>query len=128
MGSGFSTITLVHAFSSEYIIQDDAHHHIFWMHRFLDPTLFPNDLIADYFQAVAPLGYVWFYKTFTFFQIDPITLNKLLPFGLALITTTYCFGVSMELLPMPIAEFVSSLLLNELIWAEDNLISAGYQL
>lgn len=120
----FSSIALFHSFGSEYMIQDDARHHVFWMHRFADSTLFPNDLIADYFQSVAPLGYVWLYRLFAVVHIDPITLNKLLPFGLGLIMTVYCFGVSMELLPMPMAGFVSSLLLNELIWAEDNLISA----
>ena len=120
----FGTIALLHGFSSEYMIQDDARHHVFWMYRFLDPALFPNDLIADYFQTVAPLGYVWLYKAFALFHIDPITLNKLLPFGLGLILTAYCFGVCMELLPIPIAGFISSLLLNELLWAEDNLISA----
>ena len=120
----FGTIALLHGFSSEYMIQDDARHHVFWMYRFLDPSLFPNDLIADYFQTVAPLGYVWVYKTFAFLHIDPITLNKLLPFGLGLLMTAYCFGVCLELLPIPIAAFISSLLLNELLWAEDNLISA----
>ena len=120
----FSSIALSYAFSHDYVIQDDARHHVFWMHRFLDPALFPNDLIADYFQTVAPLGYVWLYKISAWVQIDPITLNKLLPLGLGLMMTAYCFGVCMELWPVPLAAFASTVLLNEWVWAEDNLISA----
>ncbi|NEQ85703.1 MAG: hypothetical protein F6K26_38040, partial [Moorea sp. SIO2I5] len=53
----YSLLALREAFSGEYIVQDDARQHIFWMMRFLDPELFPKDLIADYFQTVAPAGY-----------------------------------------------------------------------
>jgi len=51
----YSFLALQEAFSSEYVIQDDARQHVFWTRRFLDSNLFPNDLIADYFQSVAPL-------------------------------------------------------------------------
>ncbi|NEQ28184.1 MAG: hypothetical protein F6K28_56225, partial [Microcoleus sp. SIO2G3] len=60
----YSTMWLQQAFSSEYVVQDDARQHVFWMRRFLDPELFPNDLIADYFQSVAPWGYTTLYKLF----------------------------------------------------------------
>jgi len=53
----YGTLALQPAFSSEYVVQDDARQHVFWMRRFLDPELFPNDIIANYFQSVAPLGY-----------------------------------------------------------------------
>lgn len=51
----YSILGLREAFSSEYVVQDDARQHVFWMLRFLDPELFPQDLIANYFQSVAPL-------------------------------------------------------------------------
>ena len=50
----YSLESLKVSFQSEYFIQDDARQHIFWMRRFLDAELFPQDFIADYFQSVAP--------------------------------------------------------------------------
>lgn len=44
------------------------------MRRFLDSELFPQDLIADYFQSVAPWGYKAFYRVITSLDIDPIFL------------------------------------------------------
>ena len=53
----YAILGLQQAFGSEYVVQDDARQHVFWMARFLDTNLFPNDFIADYFQSVAPVGY-----------------------------------------------------------------------
>ncbi|MEB3340793.1 hypothetical protein [Okeania sp.] len=111
-------------FETEYIIQDDARQHIFWMRRFLDAELFPNDLIADYFQSVAPWGYKTFYWLITSLGIDPIFLGKLLPIFLALISTFYCFGISLQILPIPAVGFFSSFILNQTLWMEDDLVSA----
>jgi len=43
----YGILGLQEAFSSEYVVQDDARQHVFWMQRFFDPGLFPKDLIAD---------------------------------------------------------------------------------
>ncbi|MDJ0555098.1 MAG: hypothetical protein QNJ68_11765 [Microcoleaceae cyanobacterium MO_207.B10] len=115
---------LIPAFSNEYVVQDDARSHVFWMVRFLNPELFPNDIIADYFQSVAPMGYSLFYRFFSVIGISPLLLNKLLPIILGLITTTYCFGVAMEIFPVPLAGFLSTLFLNQNLWLKDDLISA----
>ena len=64
------------AFAGEYVVQDDARQHVFWMQRFRDPDLFPNDLIADYFQSVAPVGYTWFYKIAALLGINPLLLSN----------------------------------------------------
>jgi hypothetical protein len=112
------------AFSAEYMVQDDARQHVFWMARFLDRDLFPNDLIADYFQSVAPLGYQGFYWFFAQLGIDPILLHKILPFFLGLVATAFAFGVTLELFPIPVAAFSSTLLLNQSLWMQDGLISA----
>lgn len=37
----YGTLALQKAFSGEYVVQDDARQHVFWMRRFLDPELFP---------------------------------------------------------------------------------------
>ncbi|MGB3533358.1 MAG: hypothetical protein WBA13_07560 [Microcoleaceae cyanobacterium] len=108
----------------EYAIHDDARSHIVWMFRFIDPDLFKNDIIFDYFQSVAPVGYTTFYKAFATIGIHPLTVNKLLPTLLGLITTGYCFGVCLQILPIPIAGFLSTLFLNQNLWLRDDLISA----
>ncbi len=120
----YSLPALLEAFASPYVIQDDARQHVFWMRRFLDPQLFPNDLIADYFQSVAPWGYSSFYHLFALFGFDPVTLSKLLPTVLGLVTTVFCFRVGMQLMPLPLAGFVTATLLNQNLWMRDDLSSA----
>ncbi|MFP4121660.1 hypothetical protein [Coleofasciculus sp.] len=119
----YSTLALQPAFSSEYVVQDDARQHVFWMRRFLDPELFPDDIIADYFQSVAPLGYRALYHFMAGIGIDPIVLSKVLPLVLGLVTTGYCFGVAVQLLPIPLTGFIASVLLNQNLWMQDGLIS-----
>ncbi|WP_293145286.1 hypothetical protein [Okeania sp. SIO3I5] len=119
----YSLLALKEAFSGEYIVQDDARQHVFWMRRFLDPELFPNDLIADYFQSVAPWGYKTFYWLFSQVGIDPMFLNKLLPLGLTLVTAAYCFGICFQILPIPFAGFIASVLLSQNLWFQDDIAS-----
>lgn len=120
----YSILGLREAFSSQYVIQDDARQHVFWMQRFLDPDLFPNDWIANYYQAVSPLGYRTLYQLLATVGIEPILASKLLPMVLDLITTGYCFAACMQLLPVPLAGFLASLLLNQYLWLRDDLVSA----
>lgn len=119
----YSLLALQQAFSGEYIVQDDARQHVFWMRRFLDPELFPNDLIADYFQSVAPWGYKTFYWLFSQVGIDPIFLNKLLPLALSLVTAAYSFALCFQILPIPFAGFIASVLLSQNIWLQDDIAS-----
>ncbi|MEW6494864.1 MAG: hypothetical protein AB1589_20440 [Cyanobacteriota bacterium] len=119
----FGLVGLRRAFRNPYIVQDDAQQHVFWMRRFLDPELFPNDLIADYFQSVAPPGYKALYQLAAVIGIDPLVFNKWLPLTLGLITTSYCFWLCLQLLPVPATGFISALLLNQSLWLKDDLIS-----
>jgi hypothetical protein len=115
---------LQEALSHDYIVQDDARQHIFWMRRFLDSQLFPGDLTANYFQSVAPWGYATFYRIFAAVGIDPMALSQILPLGLGLVATAYCFGMTLQILPVPVAGFMASLLLNQNLWMRDDLVSA----
>ena len=119
----YAWLGLQKAFSSTYIIQDDARQHLFWMQRFLDPDLFSHDLIADYFQSVAPAGYTFLYHLAAIFGLNPIIFNKILPLILCLITTYYCFFLCIELLPVPFTGFVGALLLSQNLWMQDGLAS-----
>jgi len=105
-------------------VADDARQHLFWMRRWLDPELFPHDLIADYFQSVAPWGFTAFYRLFALLRIDPLALSQVLPLGLGLLATGYGFRVCLQLLPIPFAGFIAALLLNQLFWSHDDLASA----
>lgn len=120
----YGILALQQAFSGEYVIQDDARQHVFWMQRFSNAGLFPNDLIADYFQSIAPLGYTTVYQIPAAVGIDPLLLSKLLPVLLGLLTTVYCFGVCVQLLPVPMTGFIGAMLLNQNLWMQDGLISA----
>jgi hypothetical protein len=117
-------VGLQKAFANPYVVQDDARQHVFWMQRFLDPALFPDDWIADYFQSVAPWGYSGFYQVFAAIGVDPLLLSKLLPPVLGLIATYYGFQLALQLLPVPFTGFLASLLLNYLFWTQEDLSSA----
>jgi len=119
----YGILGLQQAFSSEYVVQDDARQHVFWMQRLIDSQLFPNDLIAEYFQSVATFGYTTVYKLGAFFGIEPLIFNKLLPLPLALIVAGFSFAISMEILPVPLTGFIATLLLQQNLWYADDLPS-----
>jgi hypothetical protein len=119
----YGIISLICAFSHPYLIQDDARQHIFWMHRFVDPSLFPNDIIADYFQTINPVGYGAFYHVMAQLGIEPLLLAKLVPIALGLIASAYCFGVVMQIFPVPFAAFITTLILNQGLWMRDEIIT-----
>jgi hypothetical protein len=121
---GYITIGIQKGFSGKYVVSDDAREYLPWIYRYFDSGLFPNDLIADYFQSVTPLGYSYLYKITTFFGIDPIIFSKVLPIILGVITTTYCFAVCMQILAIPMTGFIACLLINQSLCLHDNLFSA----
>ena len=120
----YSIPALLEAFSREFVVQDDARQHVFWMQRFVEEDLFPKDLMADYFQSVAPAGYTWVYRLMAIVGIEPLLLHKLLPPVLGAIATCYCFGICVELLPIPISGFIGALLLNQTLWMRDDIVAA----
>ncbi|MFB2923094.1 hypothetical protein [Aerosakkonema funiforme] len=110
--------------AGEYVVQDDARQYVFFLQRFTDPELLPNDLIADYYQSVTPPGYLALFWLMARLGIPALLLSKLLPMVLGLITTAYLFGVCMQILPLPVAGFLSTLLMNQSLWMKDDLVSA----
>jgi hypothetical protein len=112
------------ALTDPFILQDDVRQHVFWMWRFADPGLFPNDLIADYFQSVAPWGYTTVYRGLAAIGIDPLFASKLIPIPLAILTAAYCFAVTLQILPVPFAGFLAAVLLNQNLMRSDDLYSA----
>src|SRR6476469_2778301 len=111
--ASYALLAMQKAFSGEYVVQDDARVYIIWMQRLLDADLFKGDLIADYFQSVTPWGYATFYKLMAAVGIPPLLVTKLLPIVLGLVATSYCFGICLELLQIPMAGFISTLILKQ---------------
>lgn len=116
-------LALSYAFRGEYLVDSDARQHVFWMQRFIDPGLFPGDLITNYHQSVAPPGYATFYRLLQGIGISPFIANKLMPPLLGLIATGYCFGLCLSVFPVPVAAFASSVLLNQALWMRYDLVS-----
>lgn len=112
------------AFSAAYMVQDDARQHVFWMQRFTDPTLFPNDFIADYFQSVAPWGYTKLYQFGVALGFDVWTFNKVLPILIAGVATLFAFGTVLQIIPVPWAAFMGATFLNQTFPLRDDVVSA----
>lgn len=120
----YGILALQQAFRGEYIVQDDARQHIFWMQRFVDSSLFPNDLIANYYQSIAPPGYVTLYKLLAIVGISPMIACKILPTILGIVITIYTFLLTIQLLPIPVTGLIATLLLNQNLWLFNDLSSA----
>lgn len=115
---------LFNGFSGDYVVQDDARQHVFWMLRFAEPALFPNDLLADYFQSVAPAGYAMVYRGAVSLGLDVWTVNRMLPIVIVLMATAFGFGLALQLFPVPRAGFVTTLFLNQTLLVRDDIDSA----
>lgn len=121
----YAILGMRQAFQSDYVVQDDAREYVFWMQQFIDPALFPNDLIADYFKSITPSGYAAVYQLMAHLGIEPLTFSKLLPIALGLLLTIYGFKVSLQLFPVPAAGFVAMQLLNQGLWLREDLAAAA---
>lgn len=65
------------AFFSPYIINDDARQQLFWMQRWLDPNLYPPDLLNQYARLYVPWGVQGVYYLASFFM-GPLAFSKIL--------------------------------------------------
>jgi hypothetical protein len=119
-----ASLALRQAFSHGYVLADDVRQHVFWMFRFLDPKLFPNDPIADYFQSIAPPGFAALYRFFATLGIDPLFVSKLVPFGLGLLTAGFLFGAALRILRSPAIAALAAILLCQCLWLSSDLCSA----
>jgi len=59
------------------LFYDDVAHHVFWLYRYADPTLFPGDITIPYFRTSAPWGYRAIYAALVPFT-DALLAAKLL--------------------------------------------------
>lgn len=123
-GLFYSYLELQEAFSGNYVVQDDARVYTFWLQKFIEPDILPNDVIAEYFASVTPWGFTAFFAFFAKLGIEPLLFSKILPIFLKIISISYWFFLSMEIFPVPIAGFISSLLYAQNLSLRDDLVSA----
>lgn len=119
---GWASVTA--ALAGPYVVQDDARQHLFWMRRYLDADLFPGDLLADYFQSVAPLGYRLLYWLPAQMGIDPLVVGAWMPPLLGVVATGLAFRVATAIAPVPWVGFLAATQLNIGLWIRDDLASA----
>ena len=64
---------------NDRLFDGDAAQHVFWMYRWQDPALFPNDIAADYFSsaALSPPGH-WLLFRLATFVFDPLIFSEAL--------------------------------------------------
>jgi hypothetical protein len=68
-----------HALRSPFVINDDVRQQLFWMARWLDPGLYPSDLLNAYAAAYVPAGVKALYLLAAEAAgLDPILFSKLL--------------------------------------------------
>ncbi len=119
----FSVPGVREALSSELVVANDARLHVFWMQQFDDPRLFENDLIADYFEFLAPAGYAALYRGAAAAGVPPLEFNKLLPVGLIVISAALCFLVVESMVALPAAACAASILLTQCLWMDNDVPS-----
>jgi len=105
------------------VVHDDVRQHVFWVPRLHDPSLFPNDPIADYYQSQAPPGYQAVYWLATL-PMDAILASKLLPLGLTVGLAGAAFALGRALWGRDDAAALGAILLAWSAWQYDDLASA----
>jgi hypothetical protein len=120
---GFAVHTSWPALIDPLVVHDDVRQHVFWVPRLHDPGLFPNDPIADYYEAQAPPGYRAVYWLATL-PVDAITASKLLPLVLTVALAGAAFWLGRALWARSDAAALSAVLLAWSAWQYDDLGSA----
>ena len=111
------------------MVQDDMRQHVVWFYQFIDPNLFQGnlfqgDIIADYFRSLAPWGVSTVYWLGAKVGLAPLVLAKLLPLPLALMATGFLFFTTLEIVPVPFAAWLTTLMFNQHLWLNDDLVTA----
>jgi hypothetical protein len=120
----YACLGLIQAFNGEFVVQDDARHHVIWMQSFRDPELFRGDLIAQYFQSIAGPTFSSIYWLAAKVGVDIIFVSKILPVVLSLIAGAFCYLLSLRLIPSPAAAALCTVIFLQGLWMEDDVQSA----
>lgn len=120
-----AVLGIVEAYDGLHVVQDDARQHVVWLLRYVDPTLFPEDPIADYFLSVGTPGYKAVYWLGAQAGIDALTFAKLLPAVLLVVSAWFAFLLGARLFDnLPAAGFFVAWVVVQNAALMDNLSSA----
>jgi hypothetical protein len=118
-------IALRQGLAGDFIVQDDARQFVFWMYRWLDPALFRNDLIADYFQSASPLLYKVVLWLAVQGGIEPFLATLLLPVLISIATGYYAYRIGYALERRAFAGLLAAFLVIFFGWLTDFSIGNG---
>ncbi len=122
--AGCALLALRRAFASEFTLADDVREHVFWMFRFINPRLFPQDAMADYFQSLAPPGFAGLYWLLSRARIDPLLASKLIPPVLSLIAAAFFFGFARRFFRSAATAAFTTVVFIQVLWSNSDLASA----
>jgi hypothetical protein len=123
VGLVFAVRTSWPALSGPLVVHDDVRQHIFWVPRLHDPALFPNDPMADYYQAQSPPGVRAVYWLATL-AVDAIVASKVLPLLLTVALAGAGFALGRVLWARDDAAALGAILLAWSAWQYDDVASA----
>jgi hypothetical protein len=87
-----------HGLASPFVVNDDVRQQLYWMARWLDPALFPSDLLGDYAAAYVPPGLkVLYFAAAKGLGLGPVLFSKLLTGGLFVALALAFFGLGVRL-------------------------------
>jgi hypothetical protein len=122
----FGLMSCLHALSSDYLVQDDARQGVVWFEKWFDASLFPKDYIADYAlgQSNNSPGVKWLYELSISARIRPMLLAKFIPLILGVFASGFYFRFCLKVFPSGFCAFISTVILIQNIWMNDDVSSA----
>ena len=99
-----------HGLASPFVVNDDVRQQLFWMARWLDPALYPPDLLNQYASAYVPAGVkALYFAAVAGLGLDPLLVSKLVTGGLFLVTALAFFGLGAALEGRTLGFFTASM-------------------
>ena len=112
------------------LFDGDATQHVFWLYRYADPTLFPNDISIEYFASpsVAPLGYRALYAVLAS-SLDAQRVAEIVAAALlmASIALAWQLGAAVVEMARPMAGLIAVVVTIVLVAVNDLLPPMGFQ-
>ena len=120
---GCAGLALRQAFSSDYVLADDVRQHVFWMFRFLDPTLFQmiRSLIISNRSLLPDFGAI---SSFICARNRSAACEQSHTVPLGLLTVAFFFGAAVRLLRSAPVASLAAILLCQCLWLSSDLCSA----
>ena len=110
------------------LFNDDAAHHVFWLYRFADPSLFPHDMSIEYFASVSPWGYRALYAALVPF-VDALLAAEVFSVFLLLVSGVLAWHLGKSLVPenRPLAGLLACATMLLLLPVRDLLPAMGLE-